>query len=914
MLHALTVAWPPEADLIMHRQVGESGGANPNASSHTLTGKNLLIWPEEFYKGPVVARMQLPRWFQFLQQMRNSPGNVSATGITGASTTPGVTSSTGAPSTATPGAQTSTQNPAVALANTVGVPGPPNLHNRGDLNITDPSEIRSTPIRDTRNMVINTASRTAVTPSAGPVVSTRGRVRDPRFLTATDLWEMDEETLAIVRGRRRTDIPYHTNKNPRSPEFISLAMIRNMIGGSRQGRVKPGIQALANYVLRHFQVSTRVGNYRVDWISSYGYERPEGGPNQSRITQDLIDRFVRKNSLRAEGPLPESEVNVQDSHHEGRAFDCAVRLTGQRTGTTAVGTPIANWLARNAHHLGVQNIVWGRRAFFCISNPNTRFGNLGPERAFADASNAHVDHIHFEVNNEGANGTLIWYQDPTFQNSLAPPVFTNLENLHLRTVRSFTPTRIRRIPPASTSRGRSTTTVEQQLVIRAQDVPTPDLIANLPQTISVVNGTPSPVTLVRSAQIVLPTRTTEVRTQTTVPVPSATVTPNAVTPNPTPASSPGASPANPVIHNDDSSFQALFRLYAQQEFLRQRYLQRNVGLSLKFNPYIVPGFPCTIFDSQRTREHSVGYVVSVTHSGFIGNGSSATLETKVSVSCVRQLPEFIQDVINDSEYFVDRIAAAPAESIDEIRNVIQKEDKAEEFYRKLFYGGEPRPTGYSAVFNFLTQLGVPEGIDVLALRSEVTETTRTVLPDEGPPPEGETQPTEATRTTTRRVVHNLDPSLELSPLPETLTFQAFDNHHIAMQSASRPVCTLAQYVRFLHGGRTIQSLIATGEVEGEEDYFSYQVVTESDVVAVTTNGRQIRGNSERKTATFYNRIFKLRQGPGDPPTEQQRGYNAHGPSAGTAGLPANYPQTRVDWDEALIAYREKVKRRVSPAQ
>lgn len=57
--NALTIAFPPEADAAMHARAHGGGKFN---------GKNLLLWPEEFFKGPVLDRRDVPPWLFFLKQ------------------------------------------------------------------------------------------------------------------------------------------------------------------------------------------------------------------------------------------------------------------------------------------------------------------------------------------------------------------------------------------------------------------------------------------------------------------------------------------------------------------------------------------------------------------------------------------------------------------------------------------------------------------------------------------------------------------------------------------------------------------------------------------------------------------------------------------------------------------------------
>lgn len=66
--NALTVAYPPEADLIL-----QGGLKNP-----TFHSKNFLLYPEEFFKGPVMDRQTAPSWLFFLKQTSNAKVTQSA--------------------------------------------------------------------------------------------------------------------------------------------------------------------------------------------------------------------------------------------------------------------------------------------------------------------------------------------------------------------------------------------------------------------------------------------------------------------------------------------------------------------------------------------------------------------------------------------------------------------------------------------------------------------------------------------------------------------------------------------------------------------------------------------------------------------------------------------------------------------
>jgi hypothetical protein len=57
--NVLAVAYPPEADLLNKARVENNAKVN---------GKNFLIFPEEFFKGPVMDRRPAPPWMYFLKQ------------------------------------------------------------------------------------------------------------------------------------------------------------------------------------------------------------------------------------------------------------------------------------------------------------------------------------------------------------------------------------------------------------------------------------------------------------------------------------------------------------------------------------------------------------------------------------------------------------------------------------------------------------------------------------------------------------------------------------------------------------------------------------------------------------------------------------------------------------------------------
>ena len=91
-----------------------------------------------------------------------------------------------------------------------------------------------------------------------------------------------------------------------------------------------------------------------------------------------------------------SETSV---HGVGRALDIMVRPVSGRA-NSAVGDPIANWLVRNAEAIGVQYIIWNHMRWS---------GSKSPHVAPYTPANKHIDHIHVELNLDGARRRTPWF-------------------------------------------------------------------------------------------------------------------------------------------------------------------------------------------------------------------------------------------------------------------------------------------------------------------------------------------------------------------------------------------------------------------------------------------------------------------------------------------------------------------------
>jgi len=175
-----------------------------------------------------------------------------------------------------------------------------------------------------------------------------------------------------------------------------------------------------------------------------------------------------------------------------------------------------------------------------------------------------------------------------------------------------------------------------------------------------------------------------------------------------PAPPPEGTASGDVLPGD--SDRDIFRLYAKYEYFKERYSNRSGALTLVFNPYPVPGFPCAVFDRRSTQIDTFGYITTV-RQRLQSDGWS----TDVSFSHGRTFQEMFAllnyqftfentligvtaPATSSSIYegtqatdfasqaqLVGAIATAPPEPISEIRDVIQNFTRAEAFYKTLFF-------------------------------------------------------------------------------------------------------------------------------------------------------------------------------------------------------------------------------------
>jgi len=256
--------------------------------------------------------------------------------------------------------------------------------------------------------------------------------------------------------------------------------------------------------------------------------------------------------------------------------------------------------------------------------------------------------------------------------------------------------------------------------------------------------------------------------------------------------------------------------------------------------------------------------------------ASGDMQTTVVLSYVRTMPEYLKLIItgasdqNLSSELNEDFDVGPTEVIAEVAQVFQVYGTAEDFYQKVFYPDVSK--------------GTPLVFDVDEFLTLEDVNNRTVLAE----------------ATTEENVNSWTPDKGLYTRP-TKDFQAyFTSYDAAMTFVSRPVATLQQTIELRHG-KTLSEILKDkkGEVQGPLDTFTSGI----------------------KSARFYSRIYNLVQpGPALDFAAIQAITNT-GSSDGVAtegswqiiAAEHNIPESRQNWDQVLIKYRNAVRGKTSVA-
>lgn len=793
--NALTIAYPPEADAAAHARL--QGGAKFN-------GKNFLLWPEEFFKGPVLDRRDVPPWLFFLKQ--NELKNSAPTGKTA----------------------------------------------DGQIEASPPP------------------SRTAGAPAPAPVAVPAGTM--------------------VTTGKVGVQAPNGARVFSQAVEALRPKVDRLALGS--------GLPV----------------DYLLAWISQ------ESGGNLQSITRlnergyfQIMGPHGERNGVGEIVPVPLSKTEA-----------ARIGLTIADTGTGA-GTP--------------------------DSNP-TDVGRLSTDADFSlQAGVKLVQFYNRQAISFARQQGLSWSQGDMLR--LTKCMHNGV---------GFTS---QLMQAAKTALGRAPISWEEfYKTVRpsAQGV-----------TVEVLNNATAVGGVVPGATGIMVTKSDPRPTQAPAqrPAPSAPTDVASA-----PATPPQADPVpavDPAVVTAFPEAETVYQLYAKFEFFRETYARRSGSAQLAWNPYLVPGFPAVIFDHRSSRVDLACYVTTV-QDEIDANGRKSTT---ISFLYGRQLQEMFDLMARQFAAGEASAGAAPAEPIRDVRKIIQSFAQAEEYYRRLFYGGQSL-YGKDASFDFRKIIGyAPESpnasptaifvdgpeeseqddlssaqaqlADLMSKRgdlssqlkgNEAAQSAFLRIVASIDPTASQTEKirldvtqrqladltaaiqrgrvalqeldarinkalaiVESTKdvTKTAQVTHNLVGNRELVPLPSTEAL--FASYEAAMRYAWRPICTLDEYVIF-HDSAGEGPINAFGDKEslGARYYARIRrlVPNTSDVLAPV--GADGLGVVPVNTA----KALVAQQGPADAVSGQPAQAPAQ-VSVAPGLTSGNFPQTRSDWDAALLAYRRNVR-------
>lgn len=425
------------------------------------------------------------------------------------------------------------------------------------------------------------------------------------------------------------------------------------------------------------------------------------------------------------------------------------------------------------------------------------------------------------------------------------------------------------------------------------------------------------------------------------------------------------SPAPAVFDTFQAESDNVYKQYAKFEFFRERYAKRTGSAAIAWNPYVVPGYPAVILDQRASRVDLFCYITTVQQT----MANDGRRSTQLSFAYGRQLQEMFQ-LMNEEYTQNDATArgAAPQEPIYDISKVLQSFPQAETYYQKLFYGAQ-RLYDKDASFDFRKMLAFapkiagasPEALYVegpdaatddnvvqatqvyanliaqrppfaekvltlevqIAALTTVARTNTTALnlslavqPDQAALSDNESrqstirqEETQSAITATTmaqaqlvlarielaaidekieaaqrgmaastvgivsRVSHNLGGNNAQREVVPTRRAEAyFNSRDAAMRYNWRPICTLDEYIIF------------------------YNSAGENVVRAF--------GDKHSVGARYFERIRRIKFQ--DLPATAPSTLTGIGGSTVTGLTPDTFSQTRSDWDQALLAYRNNV--------
>lgn len=372
---------------------------------------------------------------------------------------------------------------------------------------------------------------------------------------------------------------------------------------------------------------------------------------------------------------------------------------------------------------------------------------------------------------------------------------------------------------------------------------------------------------------------------------------------------------------EKDSQRALRQAYSRYEYYRQRSEHRTGAVVMIFNPYIIPGYPIVVFGDLTSNQNFIGYATDVRH-----ELSTQGWSTVVNFICGQSLDEFLHELFDakvgnttEGRVPMPELGAAPPYPIDELRNTMQVLENAEIYFSALLHQQKQYSGVKRCAFDITDaiELVLPSGEAVsfaeaieaenvqreAKRRADEYEKDKRAIEEalardeallraglETMPPAAQMEQTiqkviserrrslEQAYAEKRAIQHALTPRQALASdvlskyvaiRPSKRFEPIFRDYQNAMRFVSRPICTLEEYIAF-RGSRGIRegTILPANPIAG-------------------------------KGGIYYEKILNFKPGPGDPPKfdEENRLLEP---------LIADLPDTRIDWESRLRAYRAKV--------
>jgi len=393
----------------------------------------------------------------------------------------------------------------------------------------------------------------------------------------------------------------------------------------------------------------------------------------------------------------------------------------------------------------------------------------------------------------------------------------------------------------------------------------------------------------------------------------------------------------------------VYEMYAQYEYFKQRFEQRNGAVISAFQPYVVPGFPCMIFDDFQSSLHLIGYLMNAAHTF-----TSRSVETSLNYSYARTIYEFFQDIYNEIWYPQDEkrkglaCAAAPPEPILEIRDIIQHFNRADQFYQALFFRRPTQPdTNKPAVFQYRDILAfvqsdgtlkdiIIEGLNEETIKKKKPEAEAALATLQSLKTDSALQVQASNGKLSSENYNKLVKAIDLATKGDPAAVGGYESviNRVDIGAAQSIESSLDQAIILLESqlyeynnpGSVMKSNIGSlqelAPKPGYEGYFdSYDAAMQYCARPICTLEEYIEfiggvreginddmsyeAGGSIPSARFYTQIRKLTGGTADTIktlTKAQQGLEGDQNEA----VADTFPDMRLEWDKAMLAYRARI--------